>query len=77
MCETMQKIVDRERDDAAIKARMDIALSLCSEGEHDLDKIAKTTKLSIEQVRRAITEVQPVYFSKKRCWQWQIINMVK
>ena len=60
MCETMRKIVDRERGDAAIKARMDIALSLWSEGEHDLDKISRTTKLSIEQVRRAITEVQPV-----------------
>ena len=36
MCETMQKIVDRERDDADVKARMDIALNLWSEGEHDL-----------------------------------------
>ena len=60
MCETMQKIVDRERDDADVKARMDIALNLWSEGEHDLDKISRTTKLSIEQVRRAITVVQPV-----------------
>ena len=59
MCETMQKIVDRERDDAAVKARMDIALTLWSEGEHDLDKISRTTKLSIEQVRRAITVTQP------------------
>ena len=59
MCETMQKIVDRERDDADVKARMDIALNLWSEGEHDLDKISRTTKLSIEQVRRAITVVQP------------------
>ena len=39
MCETMQKIVDRERDDTDVKARMDIALNLWSEGEHDLDKI--------------------------------------
>ena len=60
MCETMQKIVDRERGDADIKARMDIALNLWSEGEHDLDKISRTTKLSVEQVRRAITIVQPV-----------------
>ena len=47
------------RDDADVKARMDIALNLWSEGEHDLDKISRTTKLSIEQVRRAITIVQP------------------
>lgn len=60
MCETMQKIVDRERGDADVKARMDIALNLWSEGEHDLDKISRTTKLSVEQVRRAITIVQPV-----------------
>lgn len=59
MCETMQKIVDRERDDADIKARMDIALTLWSDGEHDLDTISRTTKLSVEQVRRAITIVQP------------------
>ena len=45
MCETMQKIVDRERDDTDVKARMDIALNLWSEGEHDLDKISRTTKL--------------------------------
>lgn len=61
MCETMQRIVDRERDDADVnvKARMEIALNLWSEGEHDLDKISKITKLSIEQVRRVITVVQP------------------
>lgn len=51
--------MDRERDDTDVKARMDIALNLWSEGEHDLDKISITTKLSIEQVRRAITIVQP------------------
>lgn len=52
--------MDRERDDTDVKARMDIALNLWSEGEHDLDKISRITKLSIEQVRRAITVVQPV-----------------
>ena len=55
MCGTMQEIIDRERYDADIKARMDVALNLWSEGEHDLDKISRTTKLSIEQVKRVIT----------------------
>ena len=55
MCGTMQKIIDRERYDADIKARMNVALNLWSEGVHDLDKISRTTKLSIEQVKRAIT----------------------
>ena len=55
MCGTMQEIIDRERYDADIKARMDVALNLWSEGENDLDKISRTTKLSIEQVKRAIT----------------------
>ena len=54
MCGTMQEIIDRERYDADIKARMDVALNLWSEGEYDLDKISRTTKLSIEQVKRAI-----------------------
>lgn len=48
MCGTMQEIIDRERYDADIKARMDGALNLWSEGVHDLDKISRTTKLSIE-----------------------------
>lgn len=55
MCGTMQKIIDMERYDADIKARMDVALNLWSEGEHDLDKISRATKLPIEQVKRAIT----------------------
>ncbi len=54
MCGTMQEIIDRERYDADIKARMDVALNLWSEGEHNLDKISRTTKLSVEQVKRAI-----------------------
>ena len=54
MCGTMQKIIDRERYDADIKVRMDVALNLWSEGEHNLDKISRTTKLSVEQVKRAI-----------------------
>lgn len=59
MCKTMQIIVDRERNDAAVKARMEIALNMWMEGEHDLDKISRTTKLSVEQVRMAITTSQP------------------
>lgn len=55
MCGTMQEIIDRERYDADIKARMDVAPNLWSEGENDLDKISRTTKLSIEQVKRVIT----------------------
>ena len=55
MCGTIQEIIDRERYDADIKARMDVAPNLWSEGENALDKISRTTKLSIEQVKRVIT----------------------
>ena len=56
MCKTMQVIVDREREDAEITKGKRIALNLWKNGEHDLDKIAQTTELSLEQVREAITE---------------------
>ena len=56
MCKTMQVIVDRERDDAEITRSKKIAWNMWKNGEHDLDKIAQTTELSLEQVREAITE---------------------
>lgn len=56
MCKTMQVIVDREREDAEVAKGKRIALNLWKNGEHDLDKIAQTTELSLEQVREAITE---------------------
>ena len=56
MCKTMQVIVDREREDAEVAKGKRIALNLWRNGEHDLDKIAQTTELSLEQVREAITE---------------------
>ena len=56
MCKTMQVIVDREREDAEEAKGKRIALNLWKNGEHDLDKIAQTTELSLEQVREAITE---------------------
>lgn len=55
MCKTMQLIVDREREDAAIAKGKRIALNLYENGEHDLDKIAATTELTVEQVREAIS----------------------
>lgn len=71
MCGTMQKIIDRERYDADLKARMDVALNLWSEGEHDLDKISRTTKLSIEQVKRAITVAwSALNFNRKDVKVW-------
>lgn len=60
MCKTMQVIVDREREDAEIAKGKRIALNLWNGGEHDLDKIAQTTELTLEQVREAITEPRPV-----------------
>ena len=56
MCKTMQVTVDREREDAEVAKGKRIALNLWKNGEHDLDKIAQTTELSLEQVREAITE---------------------
>lgn len=56
MCKTMQTIVEHEREDAEIAKGKRIALNLWNGGEHDLDKIARTTELTIEQVREAITE---------------------
>ena len=58
MCKTMQVIVDREREDAEIEKGKRIALNLWNGGEHDLDKIARTTELTLEQVREAITEMR-------------------
>lgn len=56
MCKTMQVIVDRERDDAEITRSKKIAWNMWKNGEHDLDKIAETTFLSVEQVREAVTQ---------------------
>ena len=56
MCKTMQVIVDRERDDAEITRSKKIAWNMWKNGEHDLDTIAETTFLSVEQVREAITQ---------------------
>lgn len=55
MSKIMQPIVDREREDAAIAKGKRIALNLYENGEHDLDKIAATTELTVEQVREALT----------------------
>ena len=56
MCKTMQVIVDRERDEAEVSRSKKIAWNMWENGEHDLDKIAETTLLSVEQVREAITQ---------------------
>ena len=54
MCKMMQVIVDRERDEAEVSRSKKIAWNMWKNGEHDLDKIAETTLLSIEQVREVI-----------------------
>ena len=56
MCDLMQEIVDKERDDAEITRSKKIACIMWKNGEHDLDKIAETTLLSAEQVREAISQ---------------------
>ena len=56
MCKTMQVIVDRERDDAEVTRSKKIAWNMWKNGEHDIDKIAETIFLSVEQVREAITQ---------------------
>ena len=55
MCKTMQVIVDRERDEAEVSRSKKIAWNMWKNGEHDLDKIAETTLLSVEQVRDVLT----------------------
>lgn len=50
---------------------MDVALNLWSEAVHDLDKISRTTKLSIEQVKRAITVAwSALNFNRKDVKVW-------
>ena len=56
MCKTMQVIVDRERDEAEVSRSKKIAWNMWKNGEHDLDKIAETALLSVEQVREAISQ---------------------
>ena len=54
MCKTMQVIVDREREDAEVAKGKRIALNLWKNGEHDLDKIAQTTELSLDRCGRQL-----------------------
>ena len=56
MCKTMQVIVDREREDAEVAKGKRIALNLWKNGEHDLDKIAQTTELSLDRCGGRHTE---------------------
>ena len=49
-------IVGRERDEAEVSRSKEIAWNMWKNGEHDLDKIAETTLLSVEQGREAITK---------------------
>lgn len=59
MCKTMQIIVDRECNQAELNRSKAIALRLWEHGEHDLDKIADITELTPEQVREALSNLQP------------------
>ena len=54
MCGVMQTIIDKERASAEIARSKCIACNMWNNGEHDLNKIAETTLLTVELVREAI-----------------------
>ena len=54
MCGVMQTIIDKERASDEIARSKCIACNIWNNGEHDLNKIAETTLLSVELVREAI-----------------------
>lgn len=56
MCGVMQTIIDKERASAEIARSKCIACNMWNNGEHDLNKIAETTLLSVDQVREVISQ---------------------
>ena len=56
MCGLMQTIIDKERASAEIARSKCIACNMWNNGEHDLNKIAETTLLSVDQVREVISQ---------------------
>lgn len=56
MCGVMQTIIDKERASAEIARSKRIACNMWNNGEHDLNKIAETTLLSVDQVRETISQ---------------------
>ena len=56
MCGVMQTIIDKERASAEIARSKCNACNMWNNGEHDLNKIAETTLLSVDQVREAISQ---------------------
>ena len=58
MCGVMQTIIDKERASAEIARSKCIACNIWNNGEHDLNKIAETTLLSVELVRSTSLQVR-------------------
>lgn len=50
MSDAMQRIIEREREEADLKARMEIAQNMWLEGEYNIDRILRVINLSIEQI---------------------------
>ena len=66
MSDAMQRIIEREREEADLKARMEIAQNMWLEGEYNIDRILRVTNLSIEQ----ISELQVSPGSTTTSWFW-------
>ena len=58
MCGVMQTIIDKERASAEIARSKCNACNIWNNGEHDLNKIAETTLLSVELVRSTSLQVR-------------------
>ena len=50
----MQSVIDRERQDAALKKAKQVAQNLWNENEYSIAEIAKFTELTQEQVKETI-----------------------
>ncbi|MCD8231136.1 MAG: hypothetical protein LUD14_04825 [Clostridiales bacterium] len=50
----MGRVMEEMRDEVKMRERKDIAVSLWNEGVRDVELIARSTKLTVEEVREAI-----------------------
>ena len=50
----MSRVLEEMRDETKMQERKEIAVSLWNEGIRDVEMIARTTKLTAEEVREAI-----------------------
>lgn len=55
MCEAMDRISARRAEEAVLEDRYETARLLWDNGEHDYDKISKIARLTLEQVREALS----------------------